>query len=198
MNVFFKFGLLAITLLPLTTLADERLFDQANSAFAQQHYQAAFSDFNKAAISGHVKSQYNLAYLYQQGVGTKKNLQKAIDWYKKAASQKHVKAMYNLGYLYQHTSPPTQNYVDALKWYKKAAALGSDSALVNIGQLYFFGLGVDKNYTEAYAWYTLASARGNKNGLRNKDLVAVKLTPFELASGDNLYRHRKKLYVNPF
>lgn len=193
-----KFILLIFTALLFNTTVYADLFEQANEAFDKQQYKKAFLLFKKSAESGYAKSQYNLASLYQQGIGTDKNLPKAIYWYLKAAQQKHVNSMFNLGYLYQHSQPPLRDYEKAMLWYEKAASHGSDSALVNIGVLYFFGLGVKKNYIEAHAWFSLAAARGNKNGLRDRDLTAVKLAPIELSSANALYRQRKNQYLDPF
>jgi len=187
-----------ISLLIFSNLSFADLFRQANAAYELKDYQNAFKLFKRAAKKGNPKAQYNLAYLYDRGVGTTKNLRQAIFWYKKAAAKKHINASYNLAYLYQHANPPIQNYKAALESYKVAAKLGSISALVNIGRLYFMGQGVKKNYSEAYSWFLLAIARGSRNGLNNRDIVSRKLSPFAIADGEKLYIKRRPIYIDPF
>jgi hypothetical protein len=47
----------------------------------------AFYWYSQVAESGYSTAQFNLAELYDSGVGTEKNLKQAIFWYAKAAQQ---------------------------------------------------------------------------------------------------------------
>ncbi len=200
MKKIFKLIILS-SLVFITTLGFADAFQQASDAYDQKQYPQAFAAFKKLALTGNPKAQYNLAYLYQNGVGTQQNLRQAIYWYRQAAIKKHINAIYNLAHLYQHSKPPIQNFKEAMVWYTKAAKLGSISALVNIGQMHFMGQGNKKNkkdYIEAYVWFNLAVARGSRNGLYNKDLVTVKIAPLDISKGETRYRERRPIYVTPF
>ena len=47
----------------------------------------ALEMYKEAASRGHIQAQYMLAYFYEIGKGTPKNLAKAKEWYKKSAEQ---------------------------------------------------------------------------------------------------------------
>lgn len=48
------------------------------------------------AKSGNPGAQYSLGQMYEQGLGTKTNLEKAYEWYEKAAKQGDVRAKHKL------------------------------------------------------------------------------------------------------
>jgi TPR repeat protein len=55
-----------------------------------QDTKLAFYWYSQVAESGYSTAQFNLAELYDSGVGTEKNLKQAIFWYAKAAQQMGV------------------------------------------------------------------------------------------------------------
>src|SRR6266498_2153131 len=57
----------------------------------EKNLEKAFYWYQKAAENGHIKAQYNLAILYEDGEGTEKNLEKAFYWYQKVAENEHKK-----------------------------------------------------------------------------------------------------------
>lgn len=48
------------------------------------------------AKSGNPGAQYSLGQMYEQGLGTKTNLEKAYEWYEKAAKQGDVRAKHKI------------------------------------------------------------------------------------------------------
>jgi TPR repeat protein len=48
-------------------------------------FPAAFSDFEQAATAGLSRAQFNLASMYESGIGCEKNLEQATIWYEQAA-----------------------------------------------------------------------------------------------------------------
>ncbi len=172
--------------------------DEGVRLFEAQRYQEALHFFLPLAKQGSASAQYNLGFLFANGLGTPRSTRAAIAWYTQAARQKHANACFNLSLLFQEGRGIPVDYLQAHNWYLKAAEYGSDSALVNLGQLYFMGHGTKKDYIQAYIWYALAAARGNRNGLKNKDLAAVKLTPLELSNAEKQYRAQRSKYVDPY
>ena len=62
-----------------------RTYDDINDKEAAKWYQ-------KSAEYGYARAQYDLAYLYSEGIGVDKNMGEAIKWYRKAAEQGHKEA----------------------------------------------------------------------------------------------------------
>jgi TPR repeat protein len=118
---------------------------------------------SKMAQRGHVASQYALAYMYESGQGTDKDLSLATDWYRKAATQGFVPAKDRLVYIdilnngYQQQKQ--QQWLLSLKQgaddynYKHQG----ESAFL-LGQLYASGLAVNKSLTRARKYLHMASA----------------------------------------
>ena len=52
----------------------------------------AIKYFTKAAERGHVLAQYELAVMYEKGIGSEVDIEKAIEWYTAAALHDHEEA----------------------------------------------------------------------------------------------------------
>lgn len=81
----------------------------------------------KAANQGDVVSQYNLALMYNKGVGVPQDDAEALKWYLKAAEQGHALAQYNLGMVYYFGKSVPQDMVTAYKWVMVAAEYGNNA-----------------------------------------------------------------------
>src|SRR6266542_1762965 len=57
--------------------------------------------YQKAAENGHINAQNNLAFLYENGEGTEKDLEKSFYRYQKAAENGNVDAMNKLATYYR-------------------------------------------------------------------------------------------------
>jgi len=53
----------------------------------------AIKYLTKAAERGHVQAQYELAFMYENGIGSEIDIKKAIDWYTAAASHGYAEAI---------------------------------------------------------------------------------------------------------
>ena len=91
-------------------------------------YRQAFKLYLMAAKHGSVEAQVNLANLYDDGRGCRRNLQKAIYWYKKAIMLGSSEAAYNLGVHYLHLS----NKRWAKYWLMRASDLGDEDARIEM------------------------------------------------------------------
>src|ERR1043165_9060823 len=78
----------------------------------------AFYWYQKAAETGDVLAQYNLALLYKKGKGIENHLEKAFYWYQ-AAGNGVVQAQYNLGNCYKNGIGVEKDEVKAFEWYEK-------------------------------------------------------------------------------
>ena len=53
----------------------------------------AIKYFIKAGERGHVDAQYDLAFMYENGIGSEIDIEKAIEWYTAAASHNQSEAI---------------------------------------------------------------------------------------------------------
>src|SRR5687768_3801590 len=98
------------------------------------------------AEQGDAEAQYNLAVLYDMGIGAPKNYTESGKWYAKAAAQGVAEAQFQLGVrYYEHGKQAKENYVKAFSWFYKAALQGMPEAQYNAGLMYQLGRGVPTN-----------------------------------------------------
>ncbi len=173
-------------------------FQQAVEAYELGQYKKALQHFVPLAQKGNAKALFNIGFMIEIGKGVPANPPLAIKWYKRAYKLKHHNAAFNIAFIYYKGTNGNKDYKKALEWYKKAAAVGNSAALINIGQMYFFGKGIKKNRVKAYAWYTIAAHRGMRKALRNRDIVARRLTPFDMNHAEREYRTLRVKYLDPF
>ena len=91
-----------------------------------------------------------------------------------------------------------QDRAEAVKWYRLAANHGDAQAMYNLGLAYAKGEGVAQDNVQAHVWFNLAAARfpishaHNRNlASKNRDLVAGKMAPEEIAEAQRLAREWK-------
>ena len=83
----------------------------------------------------------------------------------------------------------------AFRWMSAAAEQGHAAAQHSLGLMYAKGRGVPRDYVEAYKWFNLA-VEDNDEMLKdaavyNRDLVASKMTPAQIAEAQRLAREWK-------
>lgn len=83
------------------------------------------------------------------------------------------------------------------KWYTKAAEQGDADAQFNLAVMYDNGLGVLQDNVYAHVWLNIASSNGSETAGKNRDLVAKRMTPDQIAEAQRLARECvKKDYKN--
>jgi TPR repeat protein len=160
--------------------------------------------YRKAAAQGHAEAQYHLGNMYYEGLGISQDYAEAVKWWLLAAAQGHAirpttnvfdqfdearghaMAQYHLGYMYFSGKGVAQNYIEAVKWYRLAAAQGSAGAQFNLGGMYGNGQGVAQDYVRAHLWLNLSAASGDASHLKNRDLVASKMTSQQIAQAQKM------------
>ena len=118
--------------------------------------------------------------------------------FKQMAEQGHAEAQYNLGGMYAEGRSVPQDYGEATKWFRKAAEQGHAEAQYNLGGMYFRGQGVPRDFVLAHMWFNLSvssvpASEGEKREATEiiVDLVASKMTPFQIAEAQRLARKWK-------
>lgn len=87
------------------------------------HYQIAFAGFKQLHESGYIPATHSLAYLYAQGYGTEKDIDKAISLYKIAGEAGFANSYKNLGFLYLEGESGSKDLEAGILYLEKACAL---------------------------------------------------------------------------
>ena len=110
----------------------------------------------------------------------------AMQEWRPLAEQGHAQAQDMLGAMYTKGEGVLQDYAEAVKWLRLAAEQGYADAQNNLGWMYY--IGVLQENVLAHMWLNLGAANGSKNGPKNRDFVAEKMTPQEIAQAQEMAR----------
>lgn len=148
----------------------DKLKKEASSAYAEENYQVAFPAMKKLAEIGNRAAQHYTAKMYQEGLGTSKNLTQAKFWFNKAAENGYADSQYSLAFIYIGE----QNFKQAAYWMAKAAEQKHAEAQYTLGLFYMNGDGVAKNMKKAVYWWEKAATSGVVLAQRNLGLAYSK------------------------
>jgi uncharacterized protein len=148
-------------------------FEAGIAAYQSNDLPLAYKKFLEAAKEGHADSQFNVALMYEKGIGVSKDEKEAVVWYGKAASQGNAAAQFNLGVLYENGSGTKVDFAKANEWYRKASVQGDALAIGNLGMLYVRGQGVKENKTAGVALLLVSATRDPSPNNRAKKNIAV-------------------------
>jgi TPR repeat protein len=141
----------------------------------------------KRQPKGNADAQTMLGGLYDQGYDVPQDYVTARGWYEKAAAQGNGDAQNNLGVLYVYGNGVQPDYTTARQWFEKAAAQGVVWAQFRLGEMYLKGLGgLPKNLVQAHLWLSMAVTQGNNLSRLERDEVAKKMTPAQIAEAQRL------------
>ena len=163
-------------------------YNKGLDAYNSNDYQTALTEWLPLAERGDANAQRNLGQMYRNGEGVPKDDIEAVRWYKLAADQGDVNAQYNLGVMYGNGVGVPKDVAEAGRWYKLAAEQGNAGAQFILGLMYDSGEGVPQDEVLAYMWHNLSAALGMTDAAKERDAVAAKLTPEQLAEAQRLSR----------
>jgi uncharacterized protein len=135
--------------------------NDAVSAAHQGDYATAHQVLRPLAEGGNPRAQFNLAYLYANGFGVRRDYTEAVKWYRNAADQGLANAQNSLGVEYFNGDGVSQNFGEAVRWFRRAANQNFTAAQFNLGYMYANGLGVPKDLIAAGMWIALSTDRIN-------------------------------------
>ena len=173
-------------------------FEAGIAAYEADNLPLAYQEFLAAARAGHADSQFNVALMYERGIGVEKNEKQAVVWYGKAAAQGNMAAQYNLGVLYENGRGTAVDFSKANAWYRKASVQGDALAIGNLGMLYVRGQGVTENKVAGVALLLVSAtmdpspenhAKRNisaTRGLTAEMIAEAQALAGELSSAENL------------
>ena len=122
--------------------------------------QSKLQFYRKEADHGDPRAQSELALMYYEGQGAKKDYGEAVKWYRKAAEQGHAPAQHAMGVMHSAGLGVGQDPTAAVGWFRKSAAQGNALAENSLGNSYMQGIGVSKDPGQAVRWYRSAAERG--------------------------------------
>ena len=88
------------------------------------------------------------------------------------------------------------DYATALRELRPLAEQGNANAQYKLGFMYDRGLGVPQDYSKAHMWFNLAASRlppgeERDDAAKNRDTVAERMTPAQIAEAQKLAREWK-------
>ena len=89
------------------------------------------------------------------------------------------------------------DYTTALRLWRSLAQQGNASAQYNLGLMYEKGYGLPQDDILAHMWFSIAAAKGNKTAVKERDFLAMRMTPAQVAEAEKLawewwVKHPKK------
>ena len=132
--------------------------DAAYQAYQEGRYPAALRLARPLADEGDARAQSVLGLLYYRGLGgVPENKAEAVTWFRHAADQGDAQAQYNLGLSYAKGEASEPDKVIAHMWFNLAAA-----------------------------HFPVSDTSNRSAARKNRDLVAEKMTPDQIAEAEKL------------
>ena len=123
-----RYGLLtmwALTLVVALTACED---GRADKAYLRGDYGKTAKELEGLANLGEPRAQYDLALLYDKGLGVPQSDAEARRWYTRAAEHGDARAQYNLGLMYMNGQGVEPNLVLAYYWVSLSVAQGNANA----------------------------------------------------------------------
>ncbi len=174
-----------------TVLGYCHFFGQAN---LPPSFDEAIAWLLRAAESGDVTSQFNVALAYERG---RSDMARAAPWYQKAAAQGHLTAQRALANCLFDGVGLITNFYEAATWYRKAADQGDAEAQYGLGRCYATGRGVAFDLVEAYKWFSLAANGGYVVARGYQSDIARRMGPLQVSEALRLAREFKPQPAKP-
>ena len=179
------FSALFASLMSGSALGD---FEKGIAAYQANDLPLAYKEFRASADEGHADSQFNVALMFEKGIGVEKDEKQAVEWYRKSALQGNAAAQFNLGVLYENGRGTKVDFAKANEWYRKASVQGDALAIGNLGMLYVRGDGVKENKIAGVALLLVsATLDSSPENLAKRNITATRgLTPEMIAAAQTL------------
>jgi ATP-dependent protease ClpP protease subunit len=120
-------ALLMAVSLCIPTLVSASTFEQGLDAYDKGKYSEAVELWTRLANDGHQGAQFNLAVMYEQGVGVGKDLKQSALLYKKVAVKGDIAAQFAIAAMFEKGMGVELNLNEARKWYGRVK-LNKDSS----------------------------------------------------------------------
>ncbi|HEX6792284.1 MAG TPA: hypothetical protein VF304_00415 [Casimicrobiaceae bacterium] len=92
-------------------------YEDGIAAYDRGDYAKSLASWLPLAEHGHRTAAFNVAVLYEKGLGTPQDYREAARWYEKAAGEGDLEAAYNVAAFYETGNGVEKNAELARKWY---------------------------------------------------------------------------------
>ena len=177
-------------------------YDKAIKLYNLKQYKKSVIAFKNFILSDNPNetkkkdAMYNLAVIYDFGLGAPKDKVRAFEWYTKASKLNHKIAQFNLAWIYYNGDNVEKNNFEAFKYYSLSAKQGYSKAQFNLASLYYSGEGTMKDYVNAYKWFKISSLNGIVESQKFINKIKKIIHPDELIAANNLINKWLKDYKN--
>jgi len=175
----------------VSALEDVLRAEDGLSALQEGDFATAVPLLRERAEQGNTVAQTLLSQMYITGWGVPQHYAEAAKWYWLAANRGNAKAQFNLGVMYAKGQGVPQDYAEAAKWYRLTADQGYAGAQNNLGYMYANGQGVPQDFVSAHMWLDLCAAQGSQAAAKDRDAIAQRMTPAQIAEARKLARDWK-------
>ncbi len=145
--------------------------------FLTDDFVRAFYFYSK---SDNPKAVYCLGWLYRNGQGVVRNINKSSECFSKAEEMGFYQmtdeelgpdGLMLIAGAYYSGIPTAIRYTKAIEYYKKAADFNNSNAMAMLGSMYSNGMGTEVDYKEAVKWYEKAAELGNAVAWNNLGMM---------------------------
>jgi len=138
-------------------------FEKGRALIKQNQIGQGISWLDKAATQGHAHAAYELAALYEAGLGVKRDYGRAKHYYELAIKRGHRNAHFNLALLFNGEQAPFSDLQKARKLMQVVAQQGDLEAQFVLATMMNTSLGnVSSNPSQALHWLGRAANRGHE------------------------------------
>lgn len=108
---------LASCLLLIAAYAIAGPYEDGVAAYDRADYATSLALWLPLAEQGHRTAAFNVAVLYEKGLGTSQDYREALRWYRKAAELGDLEAAFNVATFYEKGTGVDKDPQEARKWY---------------------------------------------------------------------------------
>lgn len=135
----------------------EGIQDRKGRSLVRRNPRMAVAWFHEAASHGDANAMGSLAYAYDVGLGTQRDVDQAIRWYRRATDLGNAGAASNLATVYRDAGRARL----AFQWWKRSEDMGDGNAAVDVGYCYQYGIGTKEDPASAKRMFKRAIASRN-------------------------------------
>lgn len=147
-----------------------RRLEDAQALLTQKRYAEAVRVYENRANQGDTHSQVFLGWMYFEGQGVAKNVDKALGWFNRAASLGSKEGAFYAG----RTAMSLNQYEKAIESFQAAARQEYGPALLWLGLIYTRGLGVKEDLGKGVDYLKRAEKLKNRFAQRELALLMLK------------------------
>lgn len=137
-----------------------------DNARSEEYYAQAYEALYESAMGdNNPVAQHNLASMYLDGEGVKRNYSQAFKYYERAIKNNYPPSFNSLGLCYGQGTGVTASLSHSFELTRKSALMGFPIAMNNLALIYKNGEGVEKDMEKSHEWQRKASECGSASAL---------------------------------